>query len=448
MRGAFALLVLFGAAGCAYYNGLYNARGLIDRAESAVRDGRDSVALAAWREAAAKADTVVTRYPRSKWTDDALLVAGVASAFSGNCAHALERLAQWQRHPNADQRRREQARVARGACLAQVGNHEGALDSLAPLSRGSDETLSRIAAAWAARAALATGRRDSALTFAALARSDALDAELASIAIATQRFDFAERLLRQRAPAWRSLAPLHAPIASLAKSGRVASVDTIIRSTLGGRATRAERARLLLAAGSWAERAGRVEEARLRYDRALELTSDSTISKNAIVHLSLLEIRTASTLEAARSELDRAKGRLADAPEMQRADSGLRLAARLAATTDSTGASLFLAGEVARDRVESPSLARSLFLRAAREHSASSLAPKALLAAAQLTPDSARVWRDVVRTRYASSPYARALDGGLMEPTPFEHDDRLLRQAWTRATLADTSSLASQRARP
>jgi hypothetical protein len=133
---------------------------------------------------------------------------------------------------------------------------------------------------------------------------------------------------------------------------------------------------------------------------------------------------------------------------MQRADSGLRLAARLASASDSTGASLFLAAEVARDRVESPALARTLFLRAAREHSASSLAPKALLAAAQLTPDSARVWREVVRTRYASSPYARALDGGLEDPRPFEHDDRLLRQTWTRATLADTSSLASQRSRP
>ena len=448
MRGARALLALLGAAGCAYYNGLYNARGLVDRAESAVRDGRDSVAIAAWREAASKADTVVTRYPRSKWTDDALLVAGVASAFAGNCAHALDRLAQWERHPGADHRRRERVRVARGACLVRSGKHADALDSLASAARGRDETLSRIAAAWAARAALATGRLDSALTFAALARSDALDAELGSTSIATQRAEFAERLFRRRGREWRSLAPLHAPLAALAKSGRVASVDTIIRATVEGRATRVERARLLLAAGSWAERAGRIEEARLRYNRALELTSDSTTSKNAIVQLSLLEIRTASTLEAARLSLDRAKRRLADSPEIQRADSGLRLAARLAATTDSTGASLFLAAEVARDRVDSPSLARTLFLRAAREHSTSSLAPKALLAAGQLTPDSARVWRDVVRTRYASSPYARALDGGLKDPTPFEHDDRLLRQAWNRATLADTSSLASQRSRP
>ena len=56
MRPSLALLVLLSAGGCAYYNGLYNARGLVKRAESASREGRDSAAVLAWREAAAKAD--------------------------------------------------------------------------------------------------------------------------------------------------------------------------------------------------------------------------------------------------------------------------------------------------------------------------------------------------------------------------------------------------------
>ena len=47
MRGALALLLLLTAGGCAYYNGLYNARGLVRRAESATRDGRDSAAASA-----------------------------------------------------------------------------------------------------------------------------------------------------------------------------------------------------------------------------------------------------------------------------------------------------------------------------------------------------------------------------------------------------------------
>jgi tetratricopeptide (TPR) repeat protein len=440
--------MLFGAAGCAYYNGLYNARGLVKRAESAVREGRDSVAIAAWREAAAKADTVATRYPNSRWTDDALLLAGVSAALAGNCVHGLERLAQWQRHPNAGTGAREKVRVARGACLARQGYNAQALDSLMPAARSSDETLSRIAAAWAARAALAAGHGDTAVMLAAIARSDALDAELATAAIASHRVATAERLLSQRAADWRALRLLHGALASLANAGRLASVDTVVSLTASGRGTRAERAALLIAAGTWAERGGRVERARARYELALELANDTTTAASATVRLSLLEIRGAPTLDAARSRIDRAKGRLADAPEIQRADSAVRLASRLVEMADSTGARLFLAAEVARDRVESPSLARTLFLRAAREHPTSSLAPKALLAAAALTPDSAGTWRQLVRTRYAASPYAQALEGSTVPPAALERDDRLLRQTWDGVVAADTSSLVSQRARP
>src|SRR5919107_4228546 len=123
MRRALGLLCVLGASACAYYNGLYNARGLVRRAESASRDGRDSAAVAAWREAAAKADTVITRYPRSRWTDDALLLSGTSAAFSGACDHGLERLGQWERHPAADRKKRARASIARGVCLVRFGEH-------------------------------------------------------------------------------------------------------------------------------------------------------------------------------------------------------------------------------------------------------------------------------------------------------------------------------------
>ncbi|MGQ0713320.1 MAG: hypothetical protein ACT4PJ_06260 [Gemmatimonadaceae bacterium] len=448
MRGARALLILAGAAGCAYYNGLYNARGLVKRAESAVRDGRDSAAIAAWREAAAKADTVATRYPNSRWTDDALLLAGVSAALSGNCSHGLERLAQWQRHPQAGTRGRDKARVARGACLVRQADYSRALDSLTPVAHGGDETLSRIAAAWAARAAIAAGQSDSAAALARIAQSDALDAELAAAAIATNRIPLAERLLSQRASEWRALSLFHGALGALGNAGRAASLDAIVRLTADGRASRIDRARLQMAAGSWAERDGRVERARAYYDRAFEMTHDTTTMADAAARLSLLEIRSAATLEEARARLGRAKARLADSAAIRTADSGVYVASRLAAAEDSAGAALFLAAEVARDRIGSASLARTLFLRAAREYPRSTLAPKALLAAALLTPDSARAWRDMVRERYSASPYAKALDGDRVAPAAFESDDRLLRQTWGAVVRGDTSSLASQRGRP
>jgi hypothetical protein len=160
-------------------------------------------------------------------------------------------------------------------------------------------------------------------------------------------------------------------------------------------------------------------------------------------------VRSAGTIDDARSFLEHARGRTPESLVLARADTALTLIARLANARDTTGASLFLAAEVARDRVGAPSLARMLFLRAARDYPASSLAPKALLAAADASPDSAKSWRAAVRARYAESPYAELLDGKAVPSARLERDERLLRQTWAHATMIrDSASVATQRSRP
>jgi tetratricopeptide (TPR) repeat protein len=448
MRRAFALLILLATSACAYYNGLYNARGLVRRAESATRDGRDSAAIAAWREAAAKADTVIVRYPRSRWTDDALLLSGVSSALAGGCAHGLVRLAQWQSHPARNTRDRARATLARGACLVRLGEHARALDSLAPLVSHPDATLAQLAATWAARAALATGRGDSAVVLALAARSDALDAELATAALASNHPALTEKLLRQRATEWRSLSGMHAVLGALARVDH-ASADRVVQLTQGGRASRLERARLSVVAGAWSERDDDAQRARQHYERALRTTADTAVVADVIARLGLLEVRSAVTIGDARSRLERAKGKTVETAHLARVDTALRLAARLANAADTTGASLFLAAEVARDAVGARSLSRTLFLGAARRHPASSLAPKALLAAADLSPDSASIWRAAVRARYGTSPYAQLLDRKPVAPASLEGDERLLRQTWSRAiAIPDSASVATERRRP
>ncbi|HJR65397.1 MAG TPA: hypothetical protein VJ802_03135 [Gemmatimonadaceae bacterium] len=444
MKRAIGLLLVVTVGACAYYNGLYNARGLVRRAESASREGRDSAAVVAWREAAAKADTVIARYPRSRWTDEALLLSGTSSAFSGACEHGMARIAQWERHPAADPKQRPRASVARGVCLVRFGEYRRALDTLAPFTTRGDETLSRIAAAWAARAALAKGSVDSVATLAYNAASDALDAELATSALESGRLAVAIHILRQRASDWRSLAPLHAPLGLLARSNR-ALADSIVAVTQEGRASRLERARLSLAAGVWSESAGDVNAARAHYDRARRMSSDTALVSDVVTRAGLLEVRSAATLDGARTELERAKAMAADAARLAAVDSALRLAARLADAPDSTGASLFLAAEVARDAVGAVPLARALFLAAAREYPRSSLAPRALLAAANLTPDSARVWQATVVQTYGASPYAHALTGKPVLPTALDADERLLHQMWIRARPGDSASVAGRR---
>lgn len=444
MRRALVLILLPITSACAYYNGLYNARGLVKRAESAARDGKDSAAVAAWREAAAKADTVVTRYPRSRWTDDALLVSGTSSALAGGCTHGLERLGEWERHPGADAKQRVRVTIARGACLVRRGEFARALDSLGRVVADRDQTLSRIAAAWAARAALGAGRPDSVIALASRARSDALDAELASAALSSKRGSLAERILRQRAGEWRSLAATHIPLEMLAQVNRVAA-ESIVRLAQGGRAPRLERARLSVIAGSWSERDGDVRSARLHYERALRMSSDTALVTEVATRLGLLDVRTAGTLDQAQARLERARGKAIATAELARVDSALRLTTRLANADDTTAASLFLAAEVARDAVGAVPLARALFLRAARQRPTSSLAPKALLAAAALAPDSAHVWRAQVLARYADSPYAHALEGKPVPSAALATDERLLRLTWSRATAPDSGSVSTVR---
>ena len=53
--------------GCAYYNGVYNARRADRAAERAMLAGDDSAATRNFALAAAAAETVLARYPRSRY---------------------------------------------------------------------------------------------------------------------------------------------------------------------------------------------------------------------------------------------------------------------------------------------------------------------------------------------------------------------------------------------
>jgi hypothetical protein len=206
---------------------------------------------------------------------------------------------------------------------------------------------------------------------------------------------------------------------------------------------------LSLAAGMWAETAGDAAAAREHYDRAVRMSSDTALVTEVVTRSGLLDVRSAATLDDARARLEHAKSKSLDAARLAGVDSALQLTARLAGAPDASGASLFLAAEVARDAVGANPLARALFLRTAREYAASSLAPRALLAAANLTPESAGTWKASVLERYGDSPYAQVLAGKPASAAALDADESLLQQAWTRArAAADSSRLAAERRRP
>lgn len=443
MRRARIVLLIAGTAGCAYYNGLYNSKALVRRADAALRDGRDSAAVALWREAAARADSVVQRHPGSRWAHEALWLSGVSAALAGACADGLTQLSRLP--PTTPLSPEDVARttLARGACLTRAGRTREALDTLRPLTEHANTTIALLSAQWAARAALTLDQADDVVRFAELARSDALDAELAIAAANRGRWPLSFRLLRQRASSWRSLPAAHGALALLAAHGHIASLDTIVRLTSIGRAPRTERASLLLAAGAWSQDAGRPAVARAYYAEVPRLTSDSTLVTAAAVAMTVLAVREAETLEDAERLVQSPRSRL---PEVVQLDSVIRLAQRLASESDTTGASLFLAAEVVRDGIGARALARSLFRRVVASHETSSLAPKALIAAAAIAPDSAHLWHRAARERYPASPYVAT---GMMDAAAaaaLEHDNALLAATWLRLTggAARPSQLAGK----
>ena len=142
--------------GCAYYNGLYNANRLVKEAEKAEREGRVSEARSYWSQAAVKAESVVARYPNSKYRDDAQLLRGRALRAAGDCSRAIEPLeAALTTSPDTFIVR--QSRLLLGQCYFQAGDYTNAVTTLTPFAESSDLSVAVTALYWRGRASLALG---------------------------------------------------------------------------------------------------------------------------------------------------------------------------------------------------------------------------------------------------------------------------------------------------
>ncbi|HVX88172.1 MAG TPA: hypothetical protein VG940_04535, partial [Gemmatimonadales bacterium] len=144
------VLLLCATASCAYYNGLYNANDLAHRAEKAERDGRTFDAQNLWGQVAVKAETVLARHPRSKWTEEARYLVGKARERLGDCAGALAPLEIVVR--GRDPARADDAAFRLSNCKAALGDVEGAGFAVERLLRSPDPAL-RAEAEWRAGAA-------------------------------------------------------------------------------------------------------------------------------------------------------------------------------------------------------------------------------------------------------------------------------------------------------
>src|SRR5580765_2520781 len=82
------LALIAALAGCAYYNAMWSAEQYANGARKLEAQGQQSEARSQWAQAAAKAEAVVIKHPKSRWVDDALVLQAEGLARSGSCADA------------------------------------------------------------------------------------------------------------------------------------------------------------------------------------------------------------------------------------------------------------------------------------------------------------------------------------------------------------------------
>jgi hypothetical protein len=166
-----------------------------------------------------------------------------------------------------------------------------------------------------------------------------------------------------------------------------------------------------------------------------------------VARLTLLSLAPLSHLDDVAAAVRRGAAAGRASSVQRRLDDNLLLLELLAGRKDASGASLYLAAEIARDSLRAPRLAYQLFRRIDQQLQGALMAPRGLYSAAILAPDSAAALHARLRERYPRSPWAVALDGGSPGELPaWEVSEETLRVAWKEVALQFADSLAQRRA--
>ena len=445
MKRTALLLALTLVAGCAYFNGIYNARQAEKRGDKESERGREGAAVGFYGTAAAKAETVLVRHSKSGWANDALFLAGRGWALSNQCERAVPRLEAFLALPSRNDERRERASLALGICRVRLSQHGPARELLAPLLRSRNRKVINDAAVWAARASMALGENDSALVYLRAASASSAEWELATAYLAQRRFAAAESLLIMRAERGDYRPDVLSAMSELWGAGRNEAVLQLAAVYANSRARRVEKARIHLAAGDLLMTEGQDSAATAHFINSQRLGRDSLPAREATARLTLLSLASLATLPDIEAAITRSRDAANGTVLQRRLEQNLLFVKILDTRTDYTGSSLFLAGEVARDSLGGDGYAHAAFKRIVATIPNAPVAPKALLAAAALRPDSGDTYNARLREQYGSSPYVLELEGrdnpvlGAVKPA-----ETLLQQAWATAVKEFSDSLAAR----
>ncbi|MGD2152710.1 MAG: hypothetical protein PVG79_05540 [Gemmatimonadales bacterium] len=461
---AFALT---GSAACVYYNSYYNADKLFDQGRQDVEQGALSTGRTALAASIEKAEAIVAENPGSRWADDAVRIIVQARLLREEWEEALEASRRLMGYAVT---RTDTAEVLGylGVARLHLGDPSAA-DTLLSFALGEEEKDER-------RSLLLYNR---ALARARLGHSIDADADLELVS--RLRPDWVEpRIERVRllvgagydAAAATVLAAIMTRHLVDAEEQAVVEVVQRLAETSPGTALlglaevefsalrRENRATLLKFRGDLHTAHGRSEQALADFEaawRTAPQTRTAVEAQVAAARLALMRCTTADELAPIRENLERLmRQRARRLPDVMSLWDTL---VRMEYWLDLGGLAYVLAAEVARDGLQAPGLARTLLLRYAEEEPESVWAPKALLAALQLSDlDSAppagtldpgpEELRRRLREEYRASPYVQAVLGeGPGDGSTFRELELGLRRQLARLeTLADEEVIARRAA--
>lgn len=440
---------------CAYFNALYNAKRHFADAERAAMRGQHGAAYMSYGAAIEKAAKSLRRDPDGRWADDALYLIGRAHFARGDYREATAALERLLRETD-DARIRAGAYAYLGAAAVRLGDLAAAVVRLDSAVAGVGERgeLAAFARLWRARARFALADEDGAWpdieAAAAIGGAMGREARLEWAARAVQ-LDRPDRAAAAFAALFRdkdahlaadSIAALAARAnqrwGSARASALLEGVTTAAWPPAARAALRLRRAELLAAAGDSVEA--------LREARTVAGRASGPIADRARVVLARWALATARDMEDLDDVRDLLLPAIADG-EARRLLQALKALGVLVEFPAELGQplALFAAGELARDELGAPHVARALFTAYADVAPTAVWAPKALLAAIALDPEPEEAER--LRRRleaHRGNVYLLALSGG--EPGPrYEEAENtlasvlsdLLRRADEEATRRD-----------
>ena len=410
-------LALVVVAGCAYYNGMYNANRLAKRAEKAEQAGRAFEAQGFWAQAEVRADSVIIRHPNSTWADDAELIRGKAMVSRGDCPGAIPALEAASLSRDSPEVV-EKSLVLLGQCRLATGDLRAADLAYVRLMSSPDTARRAVAQYQHGRILRIEGSYQASLTTLEGLQGPAPDAERAADYAGLGQLAQAEPLIDQALARQDLSVPWDSILAGVGR------VDP-------GAASRYTSAVVLLPGLPGEQRDGLLMADGLRLlgtdpDSGLERLRTAAgaqpVTDASLVARLRIEEHTMATA-AAPADLETAREGLValsevGGPSAVRAIGYLRVLDRLRMYTDSVppGApqgdlATFVIAESVRDGLPAPQIAAQLFASLPASWPASPYAPKALFALAALHPAEADSLLRVVEGAYPGSPYLLLVAG-------------------------------------